>query len=297
MRRDRTVAAADPCPVPSLPAARIAGLRTLRWFVRTHLLRRRLLTARVDALGLEVLAYARDMLGRHLYRRGVYEQELTRFVLQDLRLRDGAVALDIGANLGWYSLLLGRRFPRARIHAFEPEPRNLELLRENVRRNGLGNVTVHAAAVADRAGTMALYPYPEKNMGRHSLLPIHAATPIPVAAVRLDDWLADAGIGPAEVDFVKIDVEGYEEPALRGAARLLAAGPPILAEFAPKYIRRGGLEPRAYLDLLRGAGYAPFRFAGGALLPCPPETFRGEQRLDLLWRRVADAAAPPVRDR
>ncbi len=267
-----------------VPVERRSSLRSLKYFVQTHLLRRRLLTANVEPTGLEVRAYSRDLVGRHLYKRGIYEQPLTEYVLRDLQMADDAVVLDIGANLGWYSLLLGKRFPRACIHAFEPEPRNLALLRENVARNGLTNVTVHAAAVAGTSGTMQLYPYAEKNMGRHSLLPINDGTPVAVATVAIDEFLPQHGIDPAQIGFVKIDIEGYEEHALRGAARVLAAGPPILSEYAPKYMRRGGLDPARYLAILRDAGYAPFLVEHG-MKPCPDALLAGEARLDLLWAR------------
>ena len=196
--------------------------------------------------------------------------------------------LDVGANLGWYSLLLGKRYPEARIHAFEPEPRNLALLRENVERNGMGNVDVHAMAVAESPGTMKLYPYAEKNMGRHSLLPINNEEAVEVRTVSLDAFLDERGIAPEEVSFVKVDIEGYETPALRGATRLLAAGPVILSEFAPKYMRRGGLDPADYLGLLRDAGYRAYRYdpSASALEPCPQDALDGEQRLDLVWKKT-----------
>jgi hypothetical protein len=101
--------------------------------------------------------------------------------------------------------------------------------------------------------------------------------------VRLDDFLARHGVAPADVGFVKIDIEGYEELALRGALALLAAGPPLLAEFAPKYARRGGLEPTACLDLLRDAGYRAHLLRDGVPQPCPDTMLAGDERLDLLW--------------
>jgi len=222
--------------------------RSLSCFVLRHVLRREQLTATIPGLDLRVRAYARDVMGRHLYKRGLHEQVLSTFVLRELRLRDDAVALDIGANLGWYSLLLARRWPRARIHAFEPEPRNLALLRSNLQRNGITNVTVPGSAVAERDGAMQFFPYAEKNMGRHSLVPQAGCTPITVPVVTLDGFLQQQRLDPADVQFVKIDVEGYELPALQGARSLLAAKPRILAEFAPKYVRSDG-------D--RGRGYAP----------------------------------------
>lgn len=208
-------------------------------------------------------------------------------MFRHLPLRDDAVVLDIGANLGWYSMLLARRSPRLRIHAFEPEPRNLTLLRQNLQQNGITNVTVHAVAVADRAGTMQLFPYPEKNMGRHSLVPQAGCAPIDVQTVVIDEFLESQRIQPEAVDFVKIDVEGYELPVLRGASRLLAARPVVLAEFAPKYMRRAGTDPRAFLDLMQSHGYSGHQFQDGHLVPTRfGATPISDERLDLIYLKA-----------
>jgi FkbM family methyltransferase len=270
----------------ALPEEHRTSWRSLQYFVRRYVLRQSLITANVEPTGLRVRAYSRDFLGRHLFKRGVYERDLTEFVLRHLSLRDDAVILDIGANLGWYSMLLGKRCPRARIHAFEPEPRNLALLRENLQQNGIANVTVHPVAVAERSGTMQFFPYAEKNMGRHSLVAQEGCTPIDVRVVALDEFLPAVGVQPEQVDLVKIDVEGYELPALRGAQRLLRGRPVIVAEFAPKYMRRAGIDPESFLRLFRDAGFTAHQFSGGVLRP---ETLQGasasDRRLDLIWQK------------
>jgi len=260
--------------------------RSLSYFVLRHVLRREQLTATIPGLDLRVRAYTRDVMGRHLYKRGLHEQVLSTFVLRELRLRDHAVALDIGANLGWYSLLLARRWPRARIHAFEPEPRNLALLRGNLQRNGITNVTVHGAAVAERDGAMQFFPYAEKNMGRHSLVPQAGCAPITVPVVTLDGFLQQQRLDPADVQFVKIDVEGYELPALQGARSLLAAKPRILAEFAPKYVRRAGQDPAELLRYLQAAGFRAFECAAGGVRPMDLTGLAaGDRRVDILWQK------------
>jgi FkbM family methyltransferase len=263
-----------------------SSFRSLSYFVLRHVLRRRQLTAAVEPIGLQVRAYAEDVMGRHLFKRGVHEALLSNFVLQQLPLRDDAVVLDIGANLGWYSLLLAKRCPKARIHAFEPEPRNLGLLRDNLARNDIHNVTVHAVAVAERSGAMQFFPYPDKNMGRHSLVPMAGLTPIEVQVVAIDDFLREQRIDPASIDFVKIDVEGYELPALQGARTLLAARPTILAEFAPKYIRRAGADPAAMLQFLLDAGFQPFECTAAGRRPYDLTGIAvGDRRHDILWAK------------
>ena len=260
--------------------------RSFEYFVLRHLLRREQLTARVEPIGLDVRVYTKDVMGRHLYKRGIHEPVLSAWVMEHLALRDDAVVLDIGANLGWYSMLIARRFPRARIHAFEPEPRNLGLLRRNLQQNGIGNVTVHAVAVAEKAGTMKFYPYPDKNMGRHSLVPMDGLPPIDVPVLALDGFLRDQRIAPSDVQFVKIDVEGYEMPALQGASSLLAASPVILAEFAPKYIRRAGSDPAELLRWMQQQGFRAFEGTVTGRRPMDlTGAAEGDRRLDILWAK------------
>lgn len=267
-------------------AERRSAWRSLHYFVLRHLLRREQLTARVEPLGLAVRAYTKDVMGRHLYKRGVHESVLSTWVLRHLPLRDDAVVLDVGANLGWYSLLLARRCPRARIHAFEPEPRNLALLRANLQQNGITNVTVHAVAVAERSGAMKFFPYPDKNMGRHSLVPMDGLQPIDVQVVSLDDFLRAERIDARAVEFVKIDVEGYELPVLQGASSLLAASPLMLAEFAPKYMRRAGTDPESLLRWLQDRGFRAFECTEDGRQPMDlAGVASGDRRRDILWAK------------
>lgn len=262
--------------------------RSLSYLLQRYVLQRRYLDVALPEFGIDVRVNAADAMGRYLYKRHAHEPELTRFVQHHAQVRPGGVFLDIGANLGWYSLLVGKRFPTARIHAFEPEPQNHSLLVENVRRNAATSVTVHRLAIAETAGSLPFYPHADKNLGRHSLLPINDLPPIEVPCVRLDEQLARLGVQPADVDLVKIDVEGYELPALRSAPALLAARPVILAEFAPKYMRQGGLDPADHLALLMDAGFTAHEFDGEVLRPADVANLRTtSQRHDLVWTKPA----------
>jgi hypothetical protein len=133
---------------------------------------------------------------------------------------------------------------------------------------------------------MQFFPYAEKNMGRHSLVAQEGCTPIEVQTVVLDEFLPTVGVQPEQVDLVKIDVEGYELPALRGAQRLLRGRPVIVAEFAPKYMRRAGIDPESFLRLFRDAGFGAHQFSGGVLRP---DALHGaaasDRRLDLIWQK------------
>src|SRR5258708_6765018 len=87
-------------------------------------------------LGLELLAYKRDGVGRGLYKRRVHEPGLTKFLTNCFPEGTGGNFIDIGANIGYFSCLMAKLAGSSgRVLAFEPEPRNIELLERNSRLN------------------------------------------------------------------------------------------------------------------------------------------------------------------
>lgn len=262
-------------------------LRKAAWFARRHLLRQQFLTVAVPALDLAVRGYTADYGPRHLYTRGVIEPVLTRFVLENVRLDAGDVAFDIGANLGWYSLLLSRLAdPAAAIFAFEPDPDNFRLLRGNLAANGARQVTAVNSAVGAEPGTLTLYQSHERNRGRHSLLPLsESARSVAVSVESLAGFWQQQALGTRPIRFVKIDVEGYETFVLRGAGLLLARCETLVLEYSPQFMQRAGLEPRELLDVASAAGLEPW-----LLRDARPERTTREallqlsEQADLVWK-------------
>jgi FkbM family methyltransferase len=163
---------------------------------------------------------------------------------------------DIGAHVGYYTLLAGTIVGEdGKVYAFEPEPKNSKALRENTASVGLRNVAIFPYAVGDQPGTAKFYVHPEGS-GYHSLFPLSAEgqTEILVEIVRLDDLVRRGEIQRADV--IKLDIQGAELKALRGAAGLLSEEHPILfVEFCPSELRRGQADPKALLCELRNLGY------------------------------------------
>jgi FkbM family methyltransferase len=183
---------------------------------------------------------------------GEWEPGLT--ALLGAHLAPGMTVLDIGAHVGYYSCLAGRLVgPTGLVIAFEPNPRNFELLQANVWRNGLTNVVCFPWAVSDKPGFAQLYLSGD-NSGDHRIYEHEqgrASIPVRIAALDALEVLR------APVDVVKIDVQGAEESVFRGAEKLFAASPGALlaVEFAPNELRAFGGEPRALLDHYRALGY------------------------------------------
>jgi FkbM family methyltransferase len=158
--------------------------------------------------------------------------------------------VDGGAHIGYFTCQAARLVgPRGLVLAFEPAPRNFELLRANVWRNGFGNVVCFPWALGDESAIAPL-AVSETNTGDNRL---GAGGDVLVRVARLDDVLA---VRPP-VDVVKLDVQGWEEAALRGMEQLLAGSPGalVLVELSPADARAAGSDPRALLDWYRSLGF------------------------------------------
>lgn len=146
-------------------------------------------------------------------------------ILQPIVPED-AVVIDVGANVGIYSLGLARLAHAGHIHAFEPNPSVAEHLRENVRANGLTNVVVHQVAVSAMAGSMRFKENPSFTAGSRTtdnaapmFNEVFAAGAIDVPSVTLDEVVREAGLD--RLDIIKIDTEGHEIDVLNGARETL----------------------------------------------------------------------------
>lgn len=175
------------------------------------------------------------------------------------QLGAGDVVLDIGANIGLYTLTLARRVgPTGRVFAFEPEPSNCALLRKNIEQNGYHNVTIFEKAVSDRSGKCNLY-LSKTHGGLHRTYQSRACSgSVVIESVRLDD-IAD--LRDQEVNLIKIDVEGAEPRVLAGMGALLGRSRnlKLFMEFVPKFLLEQGLCPDEVLSWLRAEGFELFR--------------------------------------
>jgi len=150
---------------------------------------------------------------------GTYESEQTR--LFERMVAPGGAVLDLGAHLGYYTLLASRLVGGAgRVYSFEPDPKNAWYLRRHARLNGCRNVAVEESAVCDRPGSIRFQQGRGTGTGR-----VDDAGTLQVRAVRLDDFVEERGIRPA---VVKIDVEGAEAAVLEGAREVLHLHRPLL---------------------------------------------------------------------
>ena len=163
-------------------------------------------------------------------------------------LADGGLFVDVGANIGAFSLIASEQ-PRARVLAFEPHPATFERLRQNLARNARQNVEAVCAALGDHEGSLALSDTPG-SATTHAVAAGSDGPAISVPLRRLDRELAKRGIAP---DVLKIDVEGFEYEVLSGCGAALGAAALVLVEInGLSELRSGGGD--RIVRLLRNAG-------------------------------------------
>lgn len=184
---------------------------------------------------------------------GIYEEYETEFVIKEIKAGD--VVLDIGANIGYYTLIFSKLVgEHGKVFAFEPDPANFVLLRRNVEENGYKNVVLINKAVSDRNGKIKLF-LSENNLADHRIYDSHDGRRfVEVESIKLDDYFEKNGI---KINFIKMDIEGAEYGAVQGMASLLkeTKNLKMISEFWPFGLKNAGVEPQKYLRTLGANGF------------------------------------------
>jgi FkbM family methyltransferase len=195
------------------------------------------------------LLESRGKLARILL--GTYEPEQTRLFAETIR--PGDTVLDVGAHVGYYTVLSAVLVgPSGAVWSFEPNPVNAGFLRRHAEINGLRQVRVTQAAVADAEGT-ARFDFGTGSGTGH----LSSDGAIEVRTLRLDDVCAANSIVPRAV---KIDVEGAEAAVLEGFAATIDAARPVI------FLSTHGPGPHARcVAWLRARGYTLSPIVGGSV--------------------------------
>ncbi len=213
----------------------------------------------------------RDELQRLMYF-GLYDQ--AEIDLMKTVLSEGDIFLDIGSNVGYYSLhassIVGEL---GQVHAFEPVPENAQKLTTALYNNGIQNTCVNQVAIGETEGTFDLYLGNEGlgDSGWASIVPSkRRLTVLPVRKKAIDQYLFEKGI--RSVQFVKIDVEGAEPEVIAGMSLLLKSenAPDVLCEVNPYLLEKRGLSSTAITQPLASHGYHLYLIKGISLLEVDP---------------------------
>jgi FkbM family methyltransferase len=193
-------------------------------------------------------------ISRRIREQGIWEPIETSLVLR--WLRPGDVFVDVGANIGYFSLLAASVVgPQGAVFAFEPDPDNYRLLLANAKLNQLAErLTAIEAALSDADGEGRLYLSAD-NLGDHQLYAgdEHRRS-VPIRLLRGGPFLADR---LARIDLLKIDTQGSEYQVIAGLLpllRQLPRCPRIIIELTPHALRQSGASGRMLLELLDTLG-------------------------------------------
>ena len=221
----------------------------------------------VAAGGLQGAWVLLDMQMEKDYWLGTYEPELQQAVRD--WVRPGQVIYDVGANVGYVALLLGRAAgPGGQVFAFEPLPANLDRIRRNLELNhkdaAFAPITVVAGAVVNQPGPVRFLTHASGAMGKAAgsagRTEEHYQAEIEAPGITLDDFVFGQGQPCPQV--IKMDIEGGEVLALQGMLRLLARGP----DGAPPLLLlelHGPESARCAWETLTAAGYTLRRMQPG----------------------------------
>lgn len=195
--------------------------------------------------GFTVWVDASDIVvGRTLINDGEFEPGIARFVAS--HLRKGEVAVDVGANVGYYTGAMAEVVgPTGRVVAIEPAPATFALLRRTIDANCWPQVVPIQAAAGASSGQLSLQLDP-LNWGNHSFAGKRGGSEVLVPVDTLNALLSEPL--PSPVRLVKMDVQGWEGHVLAGAAEVLADKPIVVLEFHPEMLRHAGTDPQELLD-------------------------------------------------
>ena len=197
-------------------------------------------------LGHKMYLDSTDTLG--LSFSGIHEKTTTKLVMNEIK--NGDIVLDIGAHIGYYTLIFAKLVGKdGKVYAFEPEPNNFALLKKNIAINGYENVVLINKAVSNKTGKTNLF-LAEEHSGDHRIYEsdvIKGRKSLEIETIKLDDYFQDF---EKNIDFIKMDIQGAEPLALEGINNSLKKCNKLITEFWPGGLNQFGIEPEEYLNLL-----------------------------------------------
>lgn len=180
-------------------------------------------------------------------------------------ISSGDCVMDIGANMGWYSINIAKTYPLCQVYAFEPIPKTYSFLEKNIISNEVKNVTSYNFGLSNERNDLTFYFYPEGGVNASSanLSERVDSELITCHVERLDDFVNEKKL---HVDFIKCDVEGAELFVYQGALDILERDQPIVfTEMLRKWASKFKYHPNEIIALFKALGYRCFYVNGATL--------------------------------
>lgn len=238
-------------------------------------------TARLWPSGVKLKVDLRNAVDFEIYLTGSYEKNMVAFLAKKLQ---GGVFFDVGANIGTFSLGLCKI--ASHIHAFEALGNNIERLRKTVQENGLDNVSIVHGAVSYYEGQeVQLFSYTTGAHSDVSCLNLDGRGNVieTVKTVTIDNYVKRENI--ERVDVIKIDIEGSEPDALKGATETINRFHPlIVCELNVRALESGGSSCAALCRQFELMNYEPYQLVKGRVVKTDKSfKFDAESHINLIF--------------
>ncbi len=196
-----------------------------------------------------------DHVQQYLFWYGIYEAETAEVFLQNVQ--QGTIVLDIGANVGYYSILAASKAINGRVFAFEPNALLHSQIQNSLRFNNFENVQVVAAAVSNKhrqAALLYLSSADNKGMSALATPSNYSGQTTTIETITIDNWVADNNI--SRVDIIKMDIEGAETLALEGMRNtLIRFSPIVFMEVCDEVLQRQNSSAAAVFNFMSLLNY------------------------------------------
>ena len=201
---------------------------------------------------LSLLTHEKDELVSNIIRRDkIWEAFETQLIIDNLK--PGQNFVDIGANIGYYSIIASKLVGnKGKVIAFEPEPLNFSILKNNIELNHLDNITAINCGLGSEAGKFSLFISPENRGDHRSFNSDHNRQAIDID-IRTGDKVFCENESP--LHFIKIDTQGFEANIIKGFQESIeknAAHLSMIVEFWPYALKENGTSANELLNTLKG---------------------------------------------
>lgn len=194
-----------------------------------------------------------------LAKHGLYEKTITDYIFENLV--PNSSVLDIGANIGYYTLIMAKLVgTQGNVFAFEPEPSNFKILSKNIKINNYTNVNAEKFILSEHDGKTKLF-LSNSDPGSHKIFPSNNTDErnIIVDSISVDSYFKKHSIDPHIINFIKMDVEGSEFSVLKGMKTILDKKNDlkIILEYDPIQFKKSNINP---IDILKFLDTFHFKF-------------------------------------